>query len=78
MKRRTNGEIQFDINKLLGNEQVRFDFGLTKPELLVLEKRIKALSLAEEENNELDYWKDRYDKLLSDLQEKIENELNRW
>ena len=36
-----------------------------------------ALSLKEEENNELDYWKDRYDKLLSSLQEKIEDELNK-
>jgi len=39
-KKRTNGLIQYDINQLLGT---RFDFGLTKPELLLLEKKIKNL-----------------------------------
>lgn len=39
-KKRTNGLIQYNINQLLGTE---FDFGLTKPELLLLEKKIKNL-----------------------------------
>ena len=40
-KKRTNGLIQYNINQLLGT---KFDFGLTKPELLLLEKKNKKFS----------------------------------
>jgi tRNA U34 5-carboxymethylaminomethyl modifying enzyme MnmG/GidA len=48
-EKRSNGEIQYNINLLLGMPNKVFDFGLNKDKLLYLEELIKALSLKEEE-----------------------------
>ena len=49
-EKRTNGLIQYNINQLLGT---RFNFGLNKPELLLLEKKIKNLKQFQKEIKEL-------------------------
>ena len=50
IEKRTNGLIQYNINQLLGT---RFNFGLNKPELLLLEKKIKNLKQFQKEIKQL-------------------------